>query len=295
MAQFKGVASKIIPSGLGYRCTLFQGLSVVVGGILGLMPHQPDLSVDASDANPTGMAAPATPPAILPFDITDDTTAIGDAGGATVTALADNLNYTLTVAQALEAFAIARRKVPSPRSMQRYCIDGRIAAQKIRTTDGSEWLINSDSLNRLIESEPILIGVAGDDRNADVAAPATPIPQQPAFAPPVTTAIGDGGDAGFLDMAAPAGERRSIADVLIENSRLVAQVEGKDAIIAELKEDRSFLREEVREARKTRDDVKNIAERMLDTLKTMAIGRLAALSSAPERMDTFNAHITPQE
>jgi hypothetical protein len=54
------------------------------------------------------------------------------------------------------------------------------------------------------------------------------------------------------------------------------------------------LREEVREARKTRDDVKNIAERMLDTLKTMAIGRLAASSSAPERMDTIIDHITPQ-
>ena len=81
-------------------------------------------------------------------------------------------------------------------------------------------------------------------------------------------------------MAAPEGERRSIAEVLIENARLVAQVEVKDAIIEELKEDRSFLREEVRHARTTRDDVKNIAERMLDTLKTMAIGRLA---SAPLR------------
>ncbi len=36
----------------------------------------------------------------------------------------------------------------------------------------------------------------------------------------------------------------------------------------ELTEDRSFSREEEREGR-TRDDVKNIAERMLDTLKTM--------------------------
>jgi hypothetical protein len=191
------------------------------------MPHQPDLSVDASDANPIVMAAPATPPAILPFETTGDTTAIGDAGGATVTALADDLNFTLTVAQALEAFAIARRKVPSPRSMQRYCIDGRIAAQKIRTTYGSEWLINSDSLNRLIDSEPILTGVAGDATTANMATPATPITQQSTSVPPVTTANGDGGDAGFLDMAAPAGERRSIAEVLIENSRLVAQVEAK--------------------------------------------------------------------
>ena len=74
-------------------------------------------------------------------------------------------------------------------------------------------------------------------------------------------------------MATPVGERRTVAEVLIENARLLAQVEGRDAIIAELKEDRSFLREEVREGRRTRDDVKNIAERMLDTLRSMAIGR----------------------
>ena len=60
----------------------------------------------------------------------------------------------------------------------------------------------------------------------------------------------------------------------------------KDAIIVELKEDRSFLREEVREARRSRDDVKNIAERMLDTLKTMAIGRLA---SAPLRDEALRS------
>ncbi|MEQ1695754.1 MAG: hypothetical protein ABL901_07925 [Hyphomicrobiaceae bacterium] len=249
----------------------------------------------ASGANTTDMATPATPDVELPTPSLTATSAIGDAGAATVTALADDLNYTLTVGQALEAFAVAHRKVPSPRSMQRYCIDGRIAAQKIRTTYGSEWLINSGSLNRLIDSEPVITVVASDAANTGMAAPATPIPQQSPVVASVTAAIGDGGGAGFPEMAAPAGERRSIADVLIENSRLVAQVEGKDAIIAELKEDRSFLREEVREARKTRDDVKNIAERMLDTLKTMAIGRLAALSSAPERMDTFNAPITPQE
>ena len=83
-------------------------------------------------------------------------------------------------------------------------------------------------------------------------------------------------------MAIPEGERRTIAEVLIENARLLAQVEGKDAIIVELKEDRTFLREEVREGRRSRDDVKGIAERMLDTLKTMAVGRLTMSSSPPQ-------------
>ncbi len=259
------------------------------------MPPPVNSLDNASDANSPDMAAPATPPAILPFAATGDTAAIGGGGGATVTALADDLNYSLTVAQALEAFAIARRKVPSPRSMQRYCIDGRIAAQKIRTTYGSEWLINIDSLNRLIDSEPMVTVVASDATNTDMAAPATPIQQQALAVASVTAATGDAVVAEVPGMAAPAGERRSIAEVLIENSRLVAQVEGKDAIIAELKEDRSFLREEVREARKTRDDVKNIAERMLDTLKTMAIGRLAASSQTPERMGAIIDHIRPED
>jgi hypothetical protein len=83
-------------------------------------------------------------------------------------------------------------------------------------------------------------------------------------------------------VATPVGETRTIAEVLIENARLLAQVEGRDAMIAELKEDRTFLREEVREGRKTRDDVKNIAERMLDTLKTIAIGRVPITSQMPE-------------
>lgn len=77
--------------------------------------------------------------------------------------------------------------------------------------------------------------------------------------------------------------------MLIENARLLAEVEGRDAIIEELKEDRNFLREEVREGRRTRDDVKNIAERMLDTLKTMAIGRLAV--SAPPPQDPLQATV----
>ena len=79
--------------------------------------------------------------------------------------------------------------------------------------------------------------------------------------------------------------------MLFRSARLFAQVEGKDAIIEELKEDKNFLREEVREARKTRDDVKNIAERMLDTLKTMAIGRLA---SAPLRDEPLRPEFVEQ-
>jgi hypothetical protein len=121
---------------------------------------------------------------------------------------------------------------------------------------------------------------AGDANSSDVATLATPTPPIVNSHQPDTS---DSGDASHLtSVSTPVGERRTIAEVLIENARLVAQVEGRDEIIRELKEDRSFLREEVREGRRTRDDVKSIAEQMLDTLKTMAIGRLAMPTQPPE-------------
>ncbi|MEQ1718767.1 MAG: hypothetical protein ABL907_22735, partial [Hyphomicrobium sp.] len=206
--------------------------------------------------------------------------------------LAHDLRYTLTVGQALEYFAAAHRKVPSARTIQRYCIEGQVAAQKIRTTYGSEWLINESSLARLIEGEPQISGVASDADSTDMASSPSPILTAPSIDAPDTNADVVASDAVAQTHAQQESERRSLAEVLIENARLVAQVEGKDAIITELKENSSFLREEVREARRTRDDVKNIAERMLDTLKTMAIGRLAA---APSRDDPLRATFVDHE
>ena len=244
------------------------------------------ISQTAMFPDQTNVAPAVAPENQTPQIKTADATAIGDAGAATITALADDLQYTLTVGQVLERFGAARRKVPSERSVQRYCIDGQLAAQKIRTTYGSEWLINETSLERLIDAQPEISAGASDATSADMAPPAPSIIQKSQIIVPDTTASGGASDAVVRTMAAPAGERRSIAEVLIENARLVAQVEVKDAIIEELKEDRSFLREEVRHARTTRDDVKNIAERMLDTLKTMAIGRLA---SAPLRDEALRS------
>jgi hypothetical protein len=239
---------------------------------------QQDLG-DAGDATLFGLASSATPsPTPVKFHASD-TTDNGDAGDAIVTALADDLEYTLTVGQALEQIAAARRKTPSGRSIQRYCDEGRLAAKKIRTIFGSEWLINETSLARFIESEPI---VTGDAIDSDIRASASPAPQPINLQTLDTIDSGDASVATRAPMATPEGERRTIAEVLIENARLLAQVEGKDAIIIELKEDRTFLREEVREGRRTRDDVKNIAERMLDTLKTMATGRLPMPNPSPQ-------------
>jgi len=246
---------------------------------MSLFEQTGDASVAKTD-NDVSSAPPITLLAIAP---PNDTTDKGVASDAEFTTLANNLEYTLTVGQALERFVAAKRKPPSPRSIQRYCVEGQLAAQKIRTIFGAEWLINERALAQLIASEPIVSGDAGVANNSETATTATLTAQTTIIAPNDTTDKGVASDA----MAATAvGEKRTIAEVLIENARLLAQVEGRDAIITELKEDRSFLREEVREGRRTRDDVKNIAERMLDTLKTMAVGRLSMTPPPQESVQT---------
>lgn len=221
---------------------------------------------DASDAN---AIAPATHD---PLNTTD-------TGVAGVAALADDLEYTLTVEQVLERIASAGRKPRSERTIERYCSEGRLAAKKI--TLGSEWLINESSLTQLIEAEPIVIGVASVVASDIMSASATPTALSSLSIAADTADAGVVSDASRKSMATPVGEERTTVEVLIENARLLAQVEGRDAIIGELKEERSFLREELREARRTRDDVRQIAERMLETLKTIAVGR-SVLSPPPE-------------
>jgi len=248
----------------------------------------------ASVADSPDMPSPASPSVEnFPFRAPDTIDTI-DNGDAAVTALVDNLEYTLTVGQALERFSAANRKTPSQRTIQRYCIEGRLAAQKIRTVFGSEWLINEISLARLISSEPIVAGDVGVATCFDMPPSASPTPTKRTSSEADTDDTSVAGDAMRSPVATPpVGERRTLAEVLIENARLLAQVEGRDAIIAELKEDRSFLREEVREGRRTRDDVKNIAERMLDTLRSIATGRSIAVSNPP--YDPIRANVIMPE
>ena len=221
------------------------------------------------------MAPPAThdvAAALNPATATPASSDASDASASPVAALANELEYTLTVDQARQLFSHHHRKVPAERTLQNYCIEGTIAAQKIRTTYGAEWLINERSLLAVIERQPQLTtATAAPPATHDVAAALNPATATPASS-----------DASDASASVPVGERRTIADVLIENAKLLAQVEGREQMITELKDDRSFLREEVREARKTRDDVKSIANRMLETLETMALGGKLLRSSSQE-------------
>ena len=212
----------------------------------------------------------------------------GDASAEPVAALANDLAYTLTVGQARAQFADKGRKVPAERTVQNYCIEGLIAAQKIRTTFGSEWLINEPSLLSHIEKQPVVTTAP-----AALAAHDSATPHNPATA---TGAASDAGGASAPQVAAPIGERRTLADVLIENSRLLAVIEGRDLVIrgkeetiGELKDDRGFLRDEVREARQQRKDVKDIASRMLQTMENIAVA--GKLPPAPQSADHITARV----
>jgi hypothetical protein len=231
------------------------------------MPNAHESNTEKHD---TPLAPRAAHEPAAPLNDAPATSASSDAGAAPIAALANDLQYTLTVGQARELFAIHGRKIPAERTLQNYCDEQSIAAQKISTTYGKEWLINESSLLAYIESEPIVTKAPPAPRAAHE--PAAPLNDAPA-----TSASSDAGAA--LNSSAPTviGETRTLADVLIENSKLVATIEGKDNVIhakdetiAELKDDRTFLREEVREGREQRKDVKDIANRMLEAMETIA-------------------------
>ncbi|MFX5789485.1 hypothetical protein ABTE25_20540, partial [Acinetobacter baumannii] len=76
-----------------------------------------------------------------------------------------------------------------------YCIEGRVAAQKIRTTYGSEWLINEASLATLIEAEPIVAAVASVADVHTSATTATPSVLAPLITTTDTPVVGGAGDA----------------------------------------------------------------------------------------------------
>jgi hypothetical protein len=250
---------------------------------------------DASDAIQNSAATAATPAPqddAAPRSIATATTAFSDAGDASATpvaALVNDLAFTLTVGQARALFANRGRKVPAERTLQSYCIEGTIAAQKIRTTYGAEWLINEVSLLAHIEQQPVISGATA----------ATPAPQDdaaPRSIATATTAFSDAGDASPAQLPVSVGERRTLADVLIENAKLLATIDGKDDVlrgkdetIAELKDDRGFLRDEVREARQQRKDVKDIASRMLDAMQNIAIA--GKLPPAKSQNDNITARV----
>jgi hypothetical protein len=258
----------------------------------------------ATVATPAPTPPPASPLYQNPANIQSDTVVavaptvvtgvMSEARHDATIALAHDLKFTLTIGQAQDMFRSLRRRPPSERSIQRYCNDKLIMGQLIHTSFGREWLLNEHSLIRYIETLP-LTNIVSDTVATQVPPPPQASPTVPFVAQPArdTVASGDAGIAKSQDMTPvttagstvdPVGERRTLADVLIENSRLLAVVEGKDAQIAEMKDEQAFMREEVRDARTMRRDVTAISTKMLDVLR--AIGTRPQIGTPEPTPDT---------
>ena len=195
---------------------------------------QDPLSV-ASAANPSKQSPQAAQTTKISFN---DEPAV--ASQATHEPLREALDYTLTVGQAQQRFADLKRHVPKDRTVQNYCLQGDIAAQKIRTTFGMEWIINPQSLDAFILREPEMPSVASDaSRDHD---------------------------------SRPTGEKRNLVDVLIQNARLLAQVEDRDEMISELKQERSFMQDQVRSAVHLSERALAQGDTLLKTIQVMRIG-----------------------
>lgn len=214
--------------------------------------------------------------------------------------------YTLTIGEACSLMYAERCKFASKRKMQRMCRDGVLDCHMLRTTRNgqpvSEWLVNETSLRtHIAENEikwsdgsvipPPATGNAslppirsGDVSNTNVPSK-SPSFRGDAVAMPNQSGDADGGAEKAKSQSSKAdvmtsplddgdafGETRSLASVLIENAKLTAELEGTRDLIGEIKLDKDFLKEELKEARAGRKDVTAIAQRMLETLETIAIG-----------------------
>ena len=180
-------------------------------------------------------------------------------------AIAHNRQYTLTIGEAQQLFVKCLRQPLSERSLQRYCQAGAIAAELVTHSQGKEWLINEPSLLRFIERRPITVA----DNSA------TP-----------TRSIARQDDSDAADdyvKASEIGEPRRLADLLIENARLLALLEGKTELVGTLKSHEAQVRDDLKDAnqlvRELTGDVKHIASQMLQTME-----RIGTAGRTPARL-----------
>lgn len=113
----------------------------------------------------------------------------------------------------------------------------------------------------------------------------------------------DGGDTDDFASPAEAGEKRRIGDLLIENARLTALLEGNSELIQTLKLHEERTHEDLKHSRtlisKLTDDVRDINSQMLDTMLNMATGRQLLPGSNPAQDTTapkaVRRHRTPDD
>ncbi len=209
--------------------------------------------------------------------------------------LPDLSKYDLTVGEALEVFPTEHRKRPSIRSLQRYCQEGHFDCFKLKTTRNGnpvhEWIINGTSLRNFVRTKPeepadtpvatptgigdavsvsetsisgedvayaIAPPEAVDDATINPGLPRTPDAQPNVMATPV-----------IADDASEA--QRSRVELMIENAKLTARLESQEDLIGELREDKTFMREQIIHQRGNDTLMSDMHRETLQTLKAVSV------------------------
>jgi len=263
-----------------------------------------------------------------PIGAPDDTappTSTGTASAPTVSVsaplLPDLSPYDLTVGEALEVFTQEQRKRPSDRTLQRYCQDGRFECYKLKTTRNGtpvhEWIINSTSLRVFVRTKPVEVYVddlAPPSQTGDAAdvmvlekstendgnVIATPdqvgdaeqervLPRSSDTQPDVAATPAQDGGAGT--------ETISRVALLIENANLTARLDAQNELIGELRDDKTFMREQIVHQRRNDSLMSDMHRETLQTLKAVSVaGRHTriempdAASGAPQGSAFYDAH-----
>ena len=224
--------------------------------------------------------------------------------------LPDLSKYDLTVGEALDVFVAQNRKVPSIRSLQRYCQDGRFDCYKLKTTRNGnpvhEWIINSTSLLSFIQTKPEDTAsepVASPEQIGDVetstepptaieipssvtASPERSVDAKPNFELPRTS------DTQPDDKTTPeqsddaSGATTSRVALMVENAKLTARLDSQDDLIGELREDKKFMREQIVHQRGNDTLMADMHRETLHTLKAVSV---AGRHTKIEMGDTVNS------
>ncbi|WIY23872.1 hypothetical protein [Parasedimentitalea psychrophila] len=243
--------------------------------------------VDAEEYGSTEPAVTAPPSA-------PDTASISPERAYTPL-LPDLSKYDLTVGEALEVFPAEHRKRPSVRSLQRYCQEGQFDCFKLKTTRNGnpvhEWFINGTSLRKFIQTKPEEPAVAPEATpfgigDADSIGETTISSEDVAIAIAPPEAVDDATDNPGLPrspdaqpnvMATPgiADDAReaqtSRVELMVENAKLTARLESQEDLIGDLREDKTFMCEQIIHQRGNDTLMADMHRETLQTLKAVSV------------------------
>lgn len=209
--------------------------------------------------------------------------------------LPDLSKFDLTVGEALEAFQMENRKIPSIRTLQRYCQEGQIDCYKLTNTRNDnpvhEWIIDSTSLWEFIQSCPqdsthfsVVTPEPSGDAKIDAGtcmvgkqpvcvatAPDLPCDAMKAPTLPETSEREPDVTAALVDVDGTKGGQLSRVELLIENARLTAQLDAQSELVSELRADKRFMREEIARYRNNDRLLAEMDLRILQTLKAVSV------------------------